>query len=172
MSISVGSLILVHQLIAFVVPGLYSKEAQFIFTVKYAAIFLSLLSIALAYYLVIPLVWYFFISNDTSTTITALNIHFEGKLNEYIFTIARVFLTILFLFIIPLVLFILVKLNIVTLNLLIHQRKFAYIIAFILGALLSPPDVISQLCLAIPLCLSYEVIIYIILYSNSSLECS
>jgi len=67
----------------------------------------------------------------------------------------------------PLLLFILVKLNIISLNILITQRKIAFILIFFLGAILSPPDVISQILLALPLSISYELIIFIIIYNNN-----
>jgi sec-independent protein translocase protein TatC len=97
-----------------------------------------------------------------------MNIHFEGKLNEYIYILLRVFFSILCIFISPLILFILVRLKIISLNILINQRKIAFILIFILGALLSPPDVISQILLAIPLCISYELIIFIILFNKNN----
>jgi sec-independent protein translocase protein TatC len=114
----------------------------------------------------IPLIWHFFISNDTSNTISSMNIHFEGKLNEYIFILLRVFFSILCIFISPLLLFILVKLKLLSLNILINYRKIAFILIFFLAAILSPPDIVSQIFLAIPLCISYELIIFIIIYNN------
>ena len=124
------------------------------------------MSTLITYFFIIPLIWHFFISNDTSNTISLMNIHFEGKLNEYVFILLRVFFSIFCIFMTPLLLFILVKLNIISLNILINQRKIAFILIFFLGAILSPPDVISQILLAVPLCISYELIIFIVIYNN------
>jgi sec-independent protein translocase protein TatC len=90
-------------------------------------------------------------------------------LNEYVFLLLRVFFSILCVFMAPLLLFILTKLNIISLQFLIKQRKFSFIIIFLIGALLSPPDVISQILLAIPLCISYELIIFIVLLNKNNL---
>ena len=61
----------------------------------------------------------------------------------------------------PVILFLFFKTKIISLNTIIKQRPFAFIFIFILGALLSPPDIISQIFIAIPLCFSYEFIIFI-----------
>ena len=165
-SILVSILLLIHHLIYFLIPGLYYTEAQFIKRVK-SSIYLSCtISTVITYFCVIPLIWHFFISNDTSNTLSTINIHFEGKLNEYVFTLLRVFFSIYCVFLTPLFLFILVKIKLISKEILIKQRKFAFILLFFIGALLSPPDVISQILLAIPLCISYELVIFIIIFNN------
>jgi len=155
-----------HQIVYFLIPGSYKKEALFIIRVKNAIFFFFLISTFITYFFMIPIIWHFFISNDTSSTISSMNIHFEGKLNEYVFILLRVFLSILCVFISPLLLFILIKLKIIPLDILINQRKIAFILIFFFGALLSPPDIISQIFLAIPLCLSYELIVIFALYNK------
>jgi sec-independent protein translocase protein TatC len=167
-SITFSFLFLIHQITFFLIPGLYSKEAKLVKKIKYIIYFSCIISTIITYFLMIPFIWHFFISNETSNTISSMNIHFEGKLNEYIYILLRVFFSILCVFISPLILFILVRLKIVSLNILINQRKIAFILIFILGALLSPPDVISQILLAIPLCISYELIIFIILFNKNN----
>lgn len=164
-------LFLIHHIIYFLVPGLYYSEARFIKRVKNGIYLSCTLSTILTYFCVIPLIWHFFISNDTSSSLSTINIHFEGKLNEYVFTLLKVFFSIYCIFLTPLCLFILVKINLISKELLIKQRKFAFILLFFIGALLSPPDVISQILLAVPLCFSYEIVIFIIiLNSNKNLK--
>jgi len=158
--------LLIHQTIYFLIPGLFVKEVIFINKLKKIVIIFFLISILITYFFMIPLIWHFFISNDTSNTISSMNIHFEGKLNEYVFILFRVFFSIFFIFISPLLLFILVKLSVISLNILINQRKISFTTIFFFSALLSPPDIISQILLAIPLCLSYELIVFIILYDK------
>jgi sec-independent protein translocase protein TatC len=162
-SFTFSFLFLIHQLIYFLIPGLYHKEFLFINKIKILIYFCFILSILITYFFMLPLIWHFFISNDTSNTISSMNIHFEGKLNEYVFILLRVFFSIICVFISPLILFVWVKLKIISLNILVNQRKIAFILIFFFGALLSPPDVISQILLAIPLCISYELIIFIAL---------
>lgn len=166
-SFTFSFLFLIHQIVYFLIPGLYIREVIFINNVKRTVYFFCFLSTLITYFLMIPLIWHFFISNDTSNTISSMNIHFEGKLNEYVFVLIRVFFSILFIFISPILLFILVRLKVISLNILINQRKISFITIFFLSALLSPPDIISQILLAIPLCLSYELIIFIILYKKN-----
>jgi sec-independent protein translocase protein TatC len=159
-------LFLIYQIIYFLIPGLFKKEYLFIKKILKIIYFSCFLSILITYFFMIPLIWHFFISNDTSNSISAINIHFEGKLNEYIFILLRVFFSILCIFLSPLILFILIQLKLISLNILVNQRKFAYILIFFFGALLSPPDVFSQILLAIPLCFSYEFIIFISIYNK------
>ena len=166
-SFGVSSFLFIHHIILFLISGLYITEAYFFRKIKNYIFIACFISLTITYYFVIPFVWYFFISNETSTTISAMNIHFEGKLNEYVFILLRVFFSILCIFLIPIFLFVLVKLKLISLTNLVNQRKFAFILIFVLGALLSPPDVISQVLLAIPLCLSYECIIFIIIFNNT-----
>ena len=165
-SFAFSFLFFIHQLIYFLIPGLYNKEVLFINKIKKIIYFFCFISTLITYFFMLPLIWHFFISNDTSNTISSMNIHFEGKLNEYVFILLRVFFSILCIFISPLLLFILAKLKIISLNILIRQRKIAFILIFFFGALLSPPDVISQILLALPLSISYELIIFIIIYTK------
>ena len=159
-------LFLIHQVIYFLTPGLYIKETLFLIKTKKIIFLISFISVLITYFFMIPLIWYFFLSNDTSNTIYSMNIHFEGKLSEYIFALLKVFFSIFCLFMSPLILFIILKLKILSLSILIKQRKIALILIFLFGALLSPPDIISQVLLAIPLFISYELIIIINIYNN------
>ena len=167
-SVGFSFIFLMHQLTLFLIPGLFQKEARLVKRFCLTIYSLCIASTIITYFFIIPLIWHFFISNDTSSTISSMNIHFEGKLNEYVFILLRVFFSILCIFIAPLFLFILVQLRVVSLNILINQRKFAFIIIFFLGALISPPDIVSQILIAIPLCISYECIILIFIYTNQA----
>ena len=93
-SFALSFLFFIHQLIYFLIPGLYNKEVLFINKIKRAIYFFCLMSTLITYFFIIPLIWHFFISNDTSNTISLMNIHFEGKLNEYVFILLRVFFSI------------------------------------------------------------------------------
>jgi len=160
-------LLSIHHLTYFIIPGLFYNEMLLLKRVKRNIYIVCLFSILVTYFLVIPIMWHFFLSNDTSNTISSMNIHFEGKLNEYIFILLKIFFSIFCVCTIPLVLFVLVKLNFISINVLIKQRKFAFIGLFFIGALLSPPDVMSQILLAIPLCFSYELVILLIMFNDT-----
>ena len=154
-------LISVHHIILFLIPGLFKGEILFLKKLKYLVYLICILSIIVAYYFMLPFIWYFFLSNDTSTSVSSITIHFEGKINEYVFLVIRLFLSIIFVFTAPIILFLFLRTRVISLNTIIKQRPFAFIFIFVLGALLSPPDIISQVFIAVPLCFSYEFIIFI-----------
>jgi sec-independent protein translocase protein TatC len=157
---------LIHQIIYFVIPGLYFKESLFLIQFKRNIYLFCIISILITYFFFIPIMWNFFLSNDNSNTISSMSIHFEGKLDEYIFLLFKVFFSIFCIFISPLLLFILIKFKILYLRTLINKRNISFILIFFFCALISPPDIISQILLSLPLCISYEVIILITLYDN------
>jgi len=154
-------LISVQHITLFLMPGLFKNEILFLKKLKYLVYLICILTIIITYYFMLPFIWYFFLSNDTSTSVSSITIHFEGKINEYVFLVIRLFLSIIFIFTAPVILFLFLRTKIISLNTIIKQRPFAFIFIFILGALLSPPDIISQIFIAIPLCFSYEFIIFI-----------
>lgn len=156
-------IISIHHITLFLIPGLFNKEILFLKKLKYFTYIIYILAILTTYYVILPFIWYFFLSNDTSTSVSSINIHFEGKINEYIFLILKLLLSIIFIFTAPIFLFLLLKTKIISLNTIIKQRHLAFICIFILGAFLSPPDIISQIFISLPLCLSYELIIFLLL---------
>lgn len=162
-------LISIHHIIAFLIPGLFEKEVLFLNKLKRSTYVACCLTIISTYYFILPFIWYFFISNDTSTQVSSIEIHFEGKINEYVLLVVRFFLSIMFIFVAPILLFIGLRTNLISLKTIINQRHFSFIFIFILGAFLSPPDIISQIIIAIPLCLSYEFIIFIIILEKNKL---
>ena len=165
-SLFIGSLVFIHQWCCFILPGLYPKEARFLLNAKKILYIFFVLSSLTTYFWIIPLIWEFFVNNETSNTSSTMNINFETKLTEYVYTLLKVFFAINCVFFIPLTLLVFLKLKFISINLILECRKFAFTSSFILGALLSPPDIFSQFLLAIPLCMSYELVICIALYDK------
>ena len=163
LALSTLILISIHHIILFLIPGLFRIEVLFLRKLKRSTYIACFLTILVTYSFILPFIWYFFISNDTSTQVSSIDIHFEGKINEYVFLVVRLFLSIMFIFIAPILLFIGLRTNLISLKTIINQRHFSFILIFILGAFLSPPDIISQIIIATPLCFSYEFIIFIII---------
>lgn len=151
----------IHHIILFLIPGFFKDEILFFNKLKYLVYLICILTVMMTYYFMLPFIWYFFLSNDTSTSVSSITIHFEGKINEYVFLVIRLLLSMIFVFTAPIILFLFLRTKIISLNTIIKQRPFAFIFIFMLGALLSPPDIISQIFIATPLCFSYEFIIFI-----------
>jgi sec-independent protein translocase protein TatC len=169
LSLGFGILLLntIHQFILFLIPGLFEREASFLKRIRLYTYFSCFLTIICTYSCILPFIWYFFISNDTSTTVSSINIHFEGKINEYVLLVIRLLVSLVLVFLFPIFLVLNLRIGILSLETIINQRHFGFILIFILGAFLSPPDVISQLFLALPLCISYELIILLLIFKKN-----
>ena len=157
----VGSPIFVYFLWKFIEPALYPEEKQGMRFSAVFATFFFLLGIAFGYFILTPLALQFFAQYTISPQI----------LNQ--FDIMTYFSMVLFwavgtalLFELPVVVYFLSKVGIITPELMRNQRKFALLIVLVIGAFLTPPDPISQLIVAMPLLLLYEGSIYISAYVN------
>ena len=115
------------------------------------------LGAAMVYYLVIPLAWDFFLSFEMVGGEGTLPIEVEPRISEYLSLVMRLMFAFGVSFELPVILLLLTKAGIVTPAGLARNRKYAILIAFIAAAILTPPDVISQIMLAIPVILLYEV---------------
>ena len=152
--------LLCYHLYFFILPGLYKNEQRqiLIFFFVYTVIFFG--CFYLIYFFLIPLIWAFFLDYEKSLNSDLFNLSFQGKISEYIQLLIRLNITFLICFQLPIFLFLLIYLEIIAIKTLVNNRRVNIIIAFILGALFSPPDIISQILLAIPLCFFYEIIIF------------
>ena len=110
----------------------------------------------MVYYVVIPLAWDFFISFQITSINGALPIELEPRISEYLSLIMKLIFAFGLCFELPVVLLLLTKTGIVTPEGLAEKRKYAILIAFVLAAILTPPDVISQILLALPIIVLYE----------------
>ena len=115
------------------------------------------LGAAMVYYVVTPMAWSFFVGFEMAGSDGALAIEIEPRISEYLSLIMRLIFAFGLAFELPVVLLLLVRAGLVTPAGLAEKRKFAIVIAFVAAAILTPPDVVSQLLLALPIIALYEV---------------
>ena len=149
--------IILTQIWKFIAPGLYKDEKKALLPYLVATPILFLLGGMLVYYLVMPLAIKFFLSFETGGEIGGLPIQLEAKVNEYLSLIMRLIFAFGVCFELPVLIVLLTKVGMATSAGLKAKRKYAILIAFIVAAILTPPDVISQVLLAVPVILLYEI---------------
>jgi len=145
------------QLWLFVAPGLYRSEKRAVLPFIIASPFLFLLGAALAYYFIFPLAWHFFISFETPAGVGTVPIQLEAKVSEYLSLVMHMILAFGIAFQMPVLLTLLCKVGILNVDSLRKGRRYAIVGMFVLAAIITPPDVISQVGLALPLILLYEI---------------
>ena len=118
---------------------------------------LFLLGAMLIYYLVMPLAIKFFLSFETSTAVNTLPIQLEAKVNEYLSLIMRLIFAFGLSFQLPVLLNLLARVGVIDSEYLKIRRKYFIVIIFAAAAILTPPDPITQIGLAIPLLILYEL---------------
>ena len=148
------------QVWSFVAPGLLKKEKQISLPTLIAIPFLFILGAAVVYYVISPIAWKFFLSFQTSHA-DGINITLQAKMNEYLSLMMTFIFAFGIAFQLPVVLLLLVRFNILTIEQLVAFRKYAILLAFVFAAIITPPDPFSQISLALPVIILYEVSILI-----------
>ena len=156
-SISISLPIILMQVWKFVAPGLYKNERNAMLPFMIATPFLFILGAAMVYYMVIPLAWQFFLSFEINPGQGALPIEVEPRISEYLSLVMRLMFAFGLSFELPVVLLLLVKSGFVTPEGLASKRRYAILTSFVAAAILTPPDVISQVMLATPIIILYEI---------------
>lgn len=151
--------VIFYQIYAFIAPGLYKKEKRFFLPIFIASPALFLVGAAFVYYFLLPTAWQFFLSFETTNS--PLPIELEAKIADYLSLVTSLIIAFGVSFQLPIVMILLVTSGLVTVESLTESRKYAVILMLILAAILTPPDVISQLSLFIPLYFLYEATIII-----------
>ncbi len=159
-AIFIGSPVLLIQIYKFIAPGLYKNEKKAILPYLVSTPILFLLGGFLVYYLVMPLAIKFFLSFETLGSKTTLPIQLEAKVNEYLSLIMRLIFAFGISFQLPILLNLLARIGVVNSEYLKTRRRYVIVIIFALAAILTPPDPITQVGLAIPLLLLYELSIF------------
>ena len=156
-AIFLGSPLILGQIWKFVAPGLYRDEKKAFLPYLIATPILFILGGMLVYYLVMPLAIKFFLTFETSGQINSLPIQLEAKVNEYLSLIMRLIFAFGLSFQLPVILNLLAKVGAIDSKYLKERRKYFVVIIFAAAAILTPPDPITQIGLAIPLLILYEL---------------
>ena len=167
----VTSPFIIIQIWKFIAPGLYSHEKSAIRPYLIATPFLFFLGGIVVYYLIMPLMIQFFLSFESSGLNTNLPIQLEAKVNEYLSLIMKLIFAFGLSFQLPVALSLLARIGLVDSQFLKQRRKYVVVIIFATAAVLTPPDPVTQIGLAIPLLLLYELsIISVIFIEKKSKE--
>jgi sec-independent protein translocase protein TatC len=145
------------QLWLFIGPGLYDHEKKVIWPFLIATPLLFLMGASLAYYVVCPMAWQFFLSFEMPSSTNGLSLQLEARMSEYLSLVIKLILAFGLCFQLPLVILGLAHMGILSLTSLKRKRKYAFLIIVVVAAVITPPDIISPLSLIIPLYSLYEI---------------
>jgi sec-independent protein translocase protein TatC len=151
MALFIAMPVILYQVWAFVAPGLYRKEKRFAFPLLGTSILLFFAGMAFAYFVVFPLIFGFV------STFTPESVNYQPDMTEYVSFVMMVVLVFGFAFETPIAVVLLVWTGLTTTEKLGKARPYIFLGAFIVGMLLTPPDVISQTMLAVPIYFLFEL---------------
>jgi sec-independent protein translocase protein TatC len=169
-AIFLGSPIILIQIYKFIAPGLYKNEKRALLPYLISTPILFLLGGVLVYFLVMPLAIKFFLSFESMGSSSSLPIQLEAKVNEYLSLIMRLIFAFGISFQLPILLNLLARIGVVNSEYLKKRRRYVIVIIFGVAAILTPPDPITQVGLAIPLLLLYELSIITVKFTEKKKE--
>jgi sec-independent protein translocase protein TatC len=143
--------VVLYQVWAFVAPGLYTHEKKLVFPLVLSSTLLFLMGVAFCYFFVFGQVFKF-IQSFAPKSITA-----APDIEAYLGFVLTMFIAFGAAFEVPVVVVVLARMGMVTIVQLRAFRSYFVVIAFVIAAVITPPDIVSQLALAIPMCILYEV---------------
>ncbi len=148
------------QIWRFIAPGLYKNEKRAFLPYLVATPILFFAGGSMVYYIISPIAWSFFLSYQNIDS-GGVPIRLEAKMGEYLALMMRFIFAFGLAFQLPVVLSLMARVGLVTHTSLKKFRKYAIVIAFLAAAFLTPPDPFSQISLALPIIILYEISIYI-----------
>ncbi|MDA7842203.1 twin-arginine translocase subunit TatC, partial [Gammaproteobacteria bacterium] len=151
LSIAITFPVSIYNFWAFVAPGLYKNEKKFVIPILISSTLLFYLGIVFAYYIVFPLIFSFF------TSIAPEGVQIATDISSFLNFVIKIFFAFGLAFEVPIITLIVIIFKISTVESLSKKRPYIIVIAFILGMVLTPPDIISQILLAIPIWLLFEI---------------
>ena len=157
----IGFPVIAAQLYLFVAPGLYKHEKGVLAPYLAIAPLLFIGGAAFAYYLVLPKAWHFFVSFEIPAGEAALPLVVEAKVSEYLSLVMQIVLAFGLSFQLPVLLTLLVRVGLVSTRALAKGRRYAVVILLTIAAFITPPDLLSQVLLFIPLYALYELSILV-----------
>ncbi|MFQ5775177.1 MAG: twin-arginine translocase subunit TatC [Kiloniellaceae bacterium] len=149
--------IFLTQLWLFVAPGLYRNEKAALAPFLVASPILFFIGGALVYFVIFPLAWRFFLSFETMGGQGTLPIELEAKVNEYLSLVMKLIFAFGLCFQLPVIMTLLARVGLASSKGMASKRKYAIVGVFVVAAVFTPPDPLSQLSLAAPIILLYEV---------------
>ena len=160
-----GGMVIAFPLIAtqiykFIAPGLYKNERNAFMPFLIASPILFLMGASLVYFFFTPMVMWFFLAMQQTGTNDQVQISLLPKVSEYLSLIMTLIFSFGLVFQLPVVTSLMTRVGILSSKALAEKRKWAIVIAFVVAAVLTPPDPMSQIGLAIPTILLYEVAIW------------
>ncbi|QGT77506.1 twin-arginine translocase subunit TatC [Guyparkeria halophila] len=142
---------LLYQLWAFIAPGLYQHERKMVIPLVFSSTILFYIGAAFAYFAVFPVVFGFLSGTGPA------EVSYAPDINEYLSFVITMFFAFGFVFEVPVAVVLLILIGVVTPKQLAEKRRYAILVAFIIGAIFTPPDILSQFMMAIPVWFLYEL---------------
>jgi sec-independent protein translocase protein TatC len=156
---------IMYQLWSFIAPGLYSHERKLVIPIVTSSYILFVSGMAFAYFLVFPTVFSFMAHYNAP-----LGADMATDIDKYLSFAMTTFLAFGLTFEVPVVVVVLVKLGMIRIKKLKEIRPYVIVGAFIIAAVVTPPDVLSQLLLAVPLCILYELGVFVARFYEPPLD--
>jgi sec-independent protein translocase protein TatC len=145
------------QLWLFIAPGLYRTEKRAFLPFLAATPVLFFLGGAMVYYFIFPLAWRFFLSFETPGGNGTLPIELEARVGEYLSLVMKLIFAFGLSFQLPVALTLMGRVGLISADALARNRRYAIVGVFVAAAVITPPDIISQIGLAIPILVLYEI---------------